>query len=195
MPPTPSSTQPLEFEARSRPPSPRPASRSPSLSSPSSISSRPVSVHFMNAFGGPNDPISPLPSMPYAPGTGASTPTLSVTHPDGSTEPFPMMLPDPLHAQQQQSSSPLKRDIHMTAGAYDTVPQGTETVEENKAKSKMGRQRAMSVDSIMNTPGCCGLCERGTAKMIGGKITAWVMGTLIPVTFGVITRVLSRMFH
>ncbi|KAK0668078.1 hypothetical protein QBC41DRAFT_322672 [Cercophora samala] len=207
MPSAPSSTQPPESGPLSRPSSPQTPRRS-SSPSPSSVSSRPISVHFVNAFGGPDDPILPLPSTPYATGTGASTPTLSVTHPDGSTEPFPLVLPGPLHAQQEQHaffpaaetghSSFLKRDDAptTTAASEPLFPQG-ETARENTAKgvAVTGRQRGMSVDSIMDTPGCCGLCERRTAKMIGGKITAWVVGTLMPVTFGVMTGILSKMFH
>jgi len=40
-------------------------------------------------------------------------------------------------------------------------------------------------------PGCLGLCEIATAKRIGGKFGAWLMGTLVPVTFGLLTRCLS----
>lgn len=206
MPSAPSSTESPESEPLPRPCSPPTTRRSPPPS-PSSFSSRPISVHFVNAFGGPDDPILPLPSTPYhAAGTGASTPTLSVTHPDGSTEPCSLMLPSPLHqAQQEQPAlysaaetepcSNLKHDIH-TAPSTNKPPSPLgETAEGDTAKSRTGRQRGMSVDSIMNTPGCCGLCERRTAKLIGGKITAWVMGTLIPVTFGVMTGILSKMFH
>ncbi|KAK4196759.1 hypothetical protein QBC40DRAFT_286732 [Triangularia verruculosa] len=206
MPATSSSTQLPEFESRpSLPSSSQTTRRSPSPSI-SSVSSRPTSAHFVNAFGGPNDPILPLPSTPYATGTGASTPTLSVTHPDGSTEPFPLILPSPVHTQQQQPcvrraaetepSSSVKHHTQMAASPYDEpLTSQAEKVGGSKADGGIGRQRGMSVDSIMNTPGCCGLCERGTAKMIGGKITAWVVGTMIPVTFGVMTGVLSKMFH
>ncbi|KAK4174122.1 hypothetical protein QBC36DRAFT_358264 [Triangularia setosa] len=204
MPFTPSSTEPPELQPSWRSSSPRTAPQSASPSS-SPVSTRPISAHFVNAFGGPDDPTLPLPSTPYATGTGASTPTFSVTHPDGSTEPLPLVLPSPLHAQQQYNTllpaaeteppSPLKRDIHMTASRYEPSSSQSEISKGSETKNKTGRQRGMSVDSIMNTPGCCGLCERGTAKMIGGKITAWVVGTLIPVTFGVMTGVLSKIFH
>jgi len=33
-------------------------------------------------------------------------------------------------------------------------------------------------------PGCPGLCKMAMAKRIGGKFGAWLIGTLVPVTFG-----------
>jgi hypothetical protein len=42
-------------------------------------------------------------------------------------------------------------------------------------------------DEEKDKPGCLGLCEIATARRIGGTFGAWLMGTLIPVTFGVVT--------
>ncbi|KAL1839544.1 hypothetical protein VTJ49DRAFT_1407 [Mycothermus thermophilus] len=43
--------------------------------------------------------------------------------------------------------------------------------------------------------GCCGgLCEFATAKVVGGKFGAWLLGMAIPVTFRVVSGCLSAVF-
>lgn len=42
-------------------------------------------------------------------------------------------------------------------------------------------------DKETEKPGCLGLCEIATARRIGGKFGGWLMGALIPISFGLVT--------
>ena len=44
-------------------------------------------------------------------------------------------------------------------------------------------------------PGCCGVCELGTAKMVGGKIAAWLTGTMLPIAFRIMRDFMSGGCH
>ncbi|KAK4185866.1 hypothetical protein QBC35DRAFT_502687 [Podospora australis] len=169
-----------------RPPTPgsRPSSRtaSPARSQPPS---RPRSVRFDE-----NVHFSSEVSTPYQNAAGASTPTLRVTHPDGSVDPYLVC----------SSQSPVEQRMTEEKQPSASTPMISQApiLENNmteKRNSSHAKERRMSVDSVMNTPGCCGLCERGTVKAVGSKIAAWLIGTLIPVTFGLATKLLAGLCH
>jgi hypothetical protein len=43
-------------------------------------------------------------------------------------------------------------------------------------------------------PGCCGCCELGTAKLLGGKVVTWMTGTVLPIAFGFMKEYFSNCF-
>ncbi|GAB1313764.1 hypothetical protein MFIFM68171_03974 [Madurella fahalii] len=57
-----------------------------------------------------------------------------------------------------------------------------------RSRSRFGNHGASDRESEADVrPGCLGLCELATAKRMVGTFGAWLMGTLIPITFGLVT--------
>ena len=45
----------------------------------------------------------------------------------------------------------------------------------------------------MPGPGCCGCCELGTGKLVGGKVVAWMTGTMLPIAFRYLKEFMSQL--
>ncbi|KAL2134700.1 hypothetical protein VTI74DRAFT_11020 [Chaetomium olivicolor] len=96
----------------------------------------------------------------------------------------PPMVPSPL-ASSPETKSPLKEERRHSKELSTPQP----------LKRQSHGPRDDSDDDKGNPkPGCCGLCEVGTAKCVGGTFAAWAIGTVMPITFGVVMGCVSKMF-
>jgi len=88
-------------------------------------------------------------------------------------------LIDPKSAEKREISLPIMdNDID-----HDRLP--------GLRQKGAGRDRAQGALRL----GCCGICDLGTVKFVGGKIMAWLTGTMLPIAFRVVGECLGRGFH
>jgi hypothetical protein len=166
-------------------------SRPASTFTESRPSSRPQSI----LLSGPTDP-----SYPHT----TSTPTLRVIPPPpdsdrGSqrlsehshrhsyhlltSEEMEMLSRPPL-AQRPMSATPLESPSP-SPGSSTPNNSGEPSHLDPKHKDERHARPENNDEGMKEAkPGCCGLCELSTAKLISGKFGAWFVGTAIHATFG-----------
>ncbi|KAK4450598.1 hypothetical protein QBC34DRAFT_402920 [Podospora aff. communis PSN243] len=64
----------------------------------------------------------------------------------------------------------------------------------NSTNAPRDREKLKGEEEGLPGPGCCGCCELGTAKLVGGKLVAWMTGTMLPIVFGSTIKLLANCF-
>jgi len=112
------------------------------------------------------------------------------------SHPRPRPIPQPLQLDTSESTSMSTREHEITPS--ETPPVFFQIVDPDSPRDKTLFRLPTSTEDDAGylpevrkedqgkeevKPGCCGLCELGTAKVVGGKIAAWMTGTVLPIMF------------
>lgn len=205
-------------------PNSRPNSRPPSPLSEASVFpfSRPASIFIESRPG--SRPPSIIINTPADQGYSctASTPTLRVHPPaaDGKSDATPWQdgsgsePGSARHSRQFRDSHPYHE---LTSAELDMLsrppptptapvtpilspPMPAPNMKFMKSAADLGphepKTKGQDSDNETREPrGCCGLCDISTARCIGGTFGGWFMGTLIPVTFALVTGCITAAFN
>lgn len=121
------------------------------------------------------------------------------SHPRPRAEPQPQLQPPPQHFSGSTST--------LGITPCETPPVLFQIVDPDSPRDKTLFQLPMSAEDEAGylpgvrkedrgregfRPGCCGLCELGTAKVVGGRITALMTGTVLPIVFVFLRECLAR---
>lgn len=160
-----------------------PSGYSASPQSPSSTRSRPVSAQ-ITRLSIPSDSTNPSPlTSPNTPPSsfspGESIPTLRITQPGNDSPESSSSVGN----QTQHGSS--------TRSPRAAAPkQQEEPVEPSRQKRK---PKIIQEDVDEPDDACCfGTCRRSKIKTAGGRVAGWLLGTLLPVAFGVVMGVVAK---
>ena len=169
-------------------------SRPASIFTESRSSSRPQSI----LLSGPTDP-----GYPHTP----STPTLRIIPPPPDSGRESQQLSEHSHrhsyhlltSEEMEMLSrppPAQRAMSATASESASSSPGSSTPNNSGEPSHLDPkhkderharpQNNDNKEADEAKPGCCGLCELSTAKLISGKFGAWFVGTAIHATFGAV---------
>ncbi|KAK4160573.1 hypothetical protein QBC43DRAFT_325210 [Cladorrhinum sp. PSN259] len=109
---------------------------------------------------------------------GRSTPTLWVTPPDVRSEPSRWEVPT-----CELDSSDMEKPRSTTDNPLKS---------KERKKTKTNQQAKVIKDIDEPADACCfGLCRKGKVRSVGGKVTAWLIGTILPITWGVVMGVMK----
>ncbi|KXX75601.1 hypothetical protein MMYC01_206568 [Madurella mycetomatis] len=94
--------------------------------------------------------------------------------------------PPPTSPPPSPRTGPVEEPLE--AHAHQRRQRQSKTDNRRRSLSRLGNNGNSDSDFEADVkPGCLGLCELATGKMMVGKLGAWLMGTLIPITFGLVT--------
>jgi hypothetical protein len=164
------------------PPSPRPKSALSHLTPPLQVHRRAVST-------------GDLPTLSYSlpqPYSQTLSPSVSLkNHQDNRDS---MLTTCTVEFDLVDPSSPGKGAKRLSLVEVEHDHSHNNLKNTNTRHDREGPLKRKEEEEEIPGAGCCGCCELGTAKLVGGKLAAWITGTMLPIAFGFTKEFLSNCF-
>ncbi|KAK4463034.1 hypothetical protein QBC42DRAFT_72406 [Cladorrhinum samala] len=154
-----------------------------------------ISSELLSSY--PNPLASPSTPMSFSP--GGSIPTLRITQPPND-EFYPSLLLSSSSSSLPPSSSVGNRTPQGSLAPTRAPKQQQQLQEpgeqaEPSSRRQKQKQRQKIIEEDVDEPddACCfGACRRSKVQAAGGRVTGWLLGTLLPVAFGVVMGVVAK---